>query len=204
MPELLLVRHGETAWNAERRWQGHHGTPLSRTGRLQAEALAERVAVAAPGALYASDLPRARETAERIGARTGLAPQLEPRLREVDVGEWRGLAPHEVQAQYPEGYERWLGGGTGWLEGESYADMAERAYVFVREIVARHAGASAPIVCVTHGGVIRALVMRVLGMPAESRQLLATGPTATLTAIDARAEPWRLRSFNDAGHLPAS
>ena len=172
-------------------------------GLASARALAARIAAAAPGSLYASDLPRARETAEEIAARTGLVPVLEPRLREVDVGEWRGLAPDEVQTQYPEGYERWLSGGTGWVEGESYAAMAERAHAFARELAERHAGETAPVVCVTHGGVIRALVMRVLGMPPEARQLLATGPTATLTAIDARAPVWRLRSFNDSGHLPA-
>jgi broad specificity phosphatase PhoE len=65
-----------------------------------------------------------------------------------------------------------------------------------------HQGATAPVVCVTHGGVIRALVMHVLGMPPTARRLLSTGPTATVTAIDATAPVWRLRSFNDAGHLP--
>ena len=202
MPLLLLVRHGETAWNAEQRWQGHYEEPLSPKGRLQAEALAIRVALDAPCALHSSDLPRARETAEEIARHTGLTPAYDPRWREVDVGEWVGLAPDEVEARYPEGFARWLAGGTGWRQGESYLDMAERGLEAARDIVEVHQGATAPVVCVTHGGVIRALVMHVLGMPPTARRLLSTGPTATVTAIDATAPVWRLRSFNDAGHLP--
>jgi broad specificity phosphatase PhoE len=204
MPLLLLVRHGETAWNAEQRWQGHHEEPLSPKGRDQAQALAARMAREAPAALYSSDLTRARQTAEEIARAAGMEPHYDARWREVDVGEWLGLDPSEVEARYPEGYARWLAGGTGWREGESYPEMAERALAAAREIVAAHEGAAAPIVCVTHGGVIRSLVMHVLGMQPAARRLLATGPTATVTAIDATAPTWRLGSFNDSGHLPAA
>jgi broad specificity phosphatase PhoE len=203
MPLLLLVRHGETAWNAAERWQGHQQEPLSSKGRAQAEALAERMAREAPGALYSSDLSRARETAEEVGRATGLEPQYDARWREVDVGEWIGLDPGEVEARYPEAYARWLAGGTGWEQGESYLQMAERGLAAAHDVVAGNQGAQAPVVCVTHGGVIRAIVMHVLGMPPSARRLLATGPTATVTAIDATAPTWRLRSFNDSGHLPA-
>jgi broad specificity phosphatase PhoE len=202
MPLLLLVRHGETAWNREQRWQGQHGEPLSPEGRAEARALAARVAAEEPVALYSSDLPRASETAEEIARVTGLEPIFDARWREVDVGEWLGLTPEEVQTRHPDGYARWLDGGTGWREGETYPEMAERALAAVREIAARHAGADKPVVCVTHGGVIRAILMDVVGMPASSRRLLATGPTATISAIDARAPVWRLGSYNDAGHLP--
>ncbi|MDX6618497.1 MAG: hypothetical protein QOK36_883 [Gaiellales bacterium] len=201
MPLLLLVRHGETAWNAEHRWQGHYEASLSANGRTQAEALAIRIAHEKPGALYSSDLPRARETAEQIARQTGLEPSYDQRWREVDVGEWVGLAPEEVEERHPEGFARWLSGGTGWEHGESYPQMAERGLAAAREVVVAHHGSSAPVVCVTHGGVIRSLVMHVLGMHPSARRLLATGPTATITAIDATAPAWRLRSFNDAGHL---
>ncbi len=202
MPILLLARHGETAFNAERRWQGHHDSPLSAAGRAQAQALAGRIALDRPAALYSSDLPRARETAEAIAQRAGLEPVYDARWREVDVGEWIGLAPEEVEARHPEGYARWLAGGTGWEHGESYPEMAARGLAAARDIAERHAGSQQPVVCVTHGGVIRAIVMEVLRMPQSGRRLLATGPTATVTAIDATAPDWRLKSFNDAGHLP--
>jgi broad specificity phosphatase PhoE len=202
MPQLLLVRHGETAWNREQRWQGHHGEPLSPEGRAEARALAARVAADGPIALYSSDLTRASETAQEIARVTGLEPVFDARWREVDVGEWLGLTPEEVQTRYPGGYARWLDGGTGWSEGETYPEMAERAIAAIHEVASRHAGADGPVVCVTHGGVIRAILMDVVGMPASSRRLLATGPTATITEIDARAPVWRLGSYNDAGHLP--
>jgi broad specificity phosphatase PhoE len=202
MPVVLLVRHGETALNAERRWQGHHEAALSVAGRAEAEALAVRVAADQPAALYSSDLPRARETADAIARLTGLSPGFDPRWREVDVGEWVGLTPREVESRYPDGYARWLAGGTGWSEGEPYPAMAERGLAALRDAVDSHAGVDAPIVCVTHGGVIRAMVMHVLGMPPSARRLLATGRTATVTTIDATTPTWRLRSFNDSGHLP--
>jgi broad specificity phosphatase PhoE len=203
MPILLLARHGETAFNAERRWQGHHDAPLSATGRAQAQALAERIAREQPVALYSSDLPRARETAEAIARQSGLEPVFDARWREVDVGEWLGLAPDEVEARHPEGSARWLAGGTGWEQGESYPEMAARGIAIARAVAERHAGAERPVVCVTHGGVIRAIVMQVLQMPDSARRLLATGPTATVTLIDASGPDWRLKSFNDSGHLPA-
>jgi probable phosphoglycerate mutase len=202
MPQLLLVRHGETALNRERRWQGHHDSALSAVGRAEVEALAGRIAAEQPVAVYSSDLPRARETAAAIAERTGLEPVFDARWREVDVGEWLGLTPAEVEARYPEGYARWLAGGTGWDHGESYPEMAARGLAAAREVVVAHAGATQPVVCVTHGGVIRAIVMQVLGMPAEARRLLGTGRTATVTRIDARAPVWRLGAYNDAGHLP--
>jgi glucosyl-3-phosphoglycerate phosphatase len=202
MPQLLLVRHGETALNRECRWQGHHDSPLSADGRAEVQALATRMAAESPLAIYSSDLPRARETAAEIARLTGLEPAFDARWREVDVGEWLGLTPAQVEARYPEGYARWLAGGTGWDEGESYPEMAARGLAAAREVASAHAGASAPVICVTHGGVIRAIVMHVLGMPPAARRLLATGPTATVTAIDASAPVWRLRSFNDSGHLP--
>jgi broad specificity phosphatase PhoE len=201
MPQLLLVRHGETAFNRERRWQGQHDSPLSPQGRAEAEALAARIAALNPVALYSSDLPRARETAAEIGRLTGLEPVFEPRWREVDVGEWLGLTPAEVETRYPEGYARWLAGGTGWDQGETYTEMQARALSAARGVARDHPSADAPVVCVTHGGVIRAIVMDVLGMHPSARRLLATGPTATVTEIDASVPIWRLRSYNDAGHL---
>ncbi len=202
MPVLLLVRHGETAWNAEHRWQGHHDAPLNDVGTAEAQAVASRVALDRPAALYSSDLRRARETAEEVAQRAGLEPVFDARWREVDVGEWLGLTPEEVAARYPDGYRRWLAGGTGWSEGETYAQMAKRGLAGARDIVARHTGSEAPIVIVTHGGVIRALVLHILGLPLEARRFLGTGPTSTITEVDARAPDWRLRSFNDAGHRP--
>ena len=203
MATLFLVRHGETAWNREGRWQGQHDEPLSEIGRQQAAAIAERLRPIEPHALHARDLARAWATALAIGETTGLTPLGDPRLREVDVGEWRGLTPAETAARYPAGYARWGEGGTGWRDGETYAAMRVRAVAAVDALL-RGRNADSRIVVVTHGGVIRALVLHSLGLPDEQRRSLGTGPTATLTMIEAASDaPWRLLSFNDSGHLPA-
>ncbi len=91
--ELLLARHGETDWNRERRWQGHADPPLNELGRAQARRLAEALAGEQLEAIYASDLRRAHETAEIVGARLGLPVTSDPDLREIDVGSWSGLTP---------------------------------------------------------------------------------------------------------------
>src|SRR6476661_9887592 len=91
MTTLLLVRHGETDWNADGRLQGHTDRPLSDFGRRQARQLAEELAEEKLDAIYASDLSRARETAEIVGVRLGLGVVIDPGLREKDWGTWEGL-----------------------------------------------------------------------------------------------------------------
>src|ERR1700704_4943984 len=91
MTELLLVRHGETDWNAEGKLQGHTDRPLNDHGRRQAQALAERLAGNSIDAVYASDLSRARETAEMVGEKLGLPVLVDPDLREKNWGNWEGL-----------------------------------------------------------------------------------------------------------------
>jgi broad specificity phosphatase PhoE len=161
---ILLVRHGETDWNRERRWQGHADRPLNETGRAQARALAEELVSDPPEAIYSSDLSRARETAEIAGARLGLPVEVDPRLREVDVGEWSGLTMAEIETRYPEAIRRRLDGGTGWEQGETYEQMAERVVAALHEIAARHAGR---ILVVTHGGAMRAVWTASGGAPDE-------------------------------------
>ena len=204
MPLLLLVRHGETAWNAEQRWQGHHGEPLSPAGRAQAEALAARVAArTARRALLLRSPARARDR-EEIARRTGLEPTLDARWREVDVGEWLGLTPDEVRRRSTRtAIARWLAGGTGWREGETYPEMAERgARSCARSRRAPMPARRAPVVCVTHGGVIRAIVMHVARHAAVGTPAARDGPDGDDHRDRRQLPVWRLRSFNDAGHLP--
>lgn len=149
---LLLARHGETDWNRDRRWQGHAQTMLNATGREQARLLAAELAPEPPEAIYSSDLPRSRETAEIVGAALGLPVNLDPRLREVDVGEWSGLTSVEVEQRFPEGFEQRLAGGTGWKQGEEYDAMGRRVVAALFDIAAAHAGGR--VLVVTHGGPI--------------------------------------------------
>jgi probable phosphoglycerate mutase len=151
---LLLARHGETDWNRERRWQGHAATALNETGREQARALAKELAAEPPDAVYSSDLPRSRETAEIVAAELRLDVRLEPRLREVDVGEWSGLTWAEVEVRFPDGARERLAGGTGWTQGEEFDSMAARVVRALCEIGAGHEGER--VLVVTHGGPIAA------------------------------------------------
>ncbi|HEY6054466.1 MAG TPA: histidine phosphatase family protein [Gaiellaceae bacterium] len=150
MTTILLVRHGETDWNRDRRWQGHADPPLNEAGRRQSERLAETLLADPPAAVYSSDLRRARETAEIVARRLDLPVQTDPRLREVDVGEWSGLTLAEVERLYPEGMRRREAGGTGWERGETYEAMGERVVAALQEIAAAHDGGR--VLVVTHGG----------------------------------------------------
>ena len=96
---FLLIRHAESIWNAGGRWQGHGDPPLSPRGRAQAAELAERLAGEGIELLIASDLARCTETAAILGARWGLVPSPDPRLREIDIGAWTGLTREQIEAR---------------------------------------------------------------------------------------------------------
>jgi broad specificity phosphatase PhoE len=201
MPVLLLVRHGETEWNRERRWQGQFDMPLTPVGLAQSQAIAARLADVGARALYSSDLTRARQTAEAVAETTGLAIELDPALREVDVGSWVGLTSDEAGVADPAGHARWVAGGTGWTDGETYPAMAARVVAAVTEIASRYAGRER-IVIVAHGGPIRALAAHAVGLAGDGRSHLSAGPNASLTTIEVRPTGWRLMGYNDAGHIP--
>ena len=152
---LLLARHGETDWNAERRWQGHAETDLNETGRAQSRELARTLDGERIDAVYSSDLARARTTAEIVGDVVGLPVRLDVRLREVDVGEWSGLTWREVEERFPNGAARRLAGETGWEHGEEFDAMARRVVEALHDIAARHDGGR--VLVVTHGGPIAAV-----------------------------------------------
>jgi broad specificity phosphatase PhoE len=147
MTELLLVRHGETDWNAEGKLQGHTDRPLNEYGRRQAQALAEQLAGDSIDAVYASDLSRARETAEILGAKLGLPVVVDPDLREKNWGNWEGLTSDErLHVEF---------------EGETSEAHRDRTLSAVQRIVERHP--EGRIVVVTHGGSLRRIQAAVSG-----------------------------------------
>jgi broad specificity phosphatase PhoE len=169
---LLLARHGETEWNRIGRWQGHADPPLNEAGRRQAAELAERLADDGITAIYASDLTRARETADVVGDRLGLLVVEDRALREIDVGSWSGLTRAEVSERFPEGFARWLDGEIGH-DGETREALSDRVVRAVTAIAARHEDGDTVLV-VTHGGVIRALRRHASGEPGEGVENCAT------------------------------
>ena len=198
MATILLARHGETDWNAARRWQGHTDRPLTDRGRAQAAALAERLDGTELEAVYSSDLTRARETAAAVAERQGAELRMLPELREVDVGSWAGLTKAEAEARFPEAFARWKDGYVGWEDGETYEAMTERVTHAVLRIAADHP--DQPVLVVSHGGPIRAIHAAALGLDIHAyRRLRPVEPNARLSAVC--VDDGRLTELCPAGRI---
>lgn len=198
---LILVRHGETEWNATLRYQGHANIPLNEQGRAQARKAAARLARYSAAAIYTSDIVRAAETAEIIGAMLGLAPKPMRDLREIDVGQWEGLTPEELYRRFPEHMEAFDRdpARTVRLGGESYAQLQERALAALNTIHAAHPGDEL-VLAVSHGGTIRALLCHIIGLDLArfGRLWLDNG---SFTELRHGSHGWRLVRLNDAAHI---
>jgi broad specificity phosphatase PhoE len=155
---LLLIRHAESSWNATGRWQGHGDPPLSDRGRAQANALARELASETIDVLVSSDLRRAAETAAIVGQARGLQPELNPRLRELDLGDWEGLTSEQIERTSGDALRRLNDGDLDVRpgNGENLRELEQRAFSVVTELVEAHP--SRRLAVVTHLGVIRALL----------------------------------------------
>ena len=178
MTRLLIVRHGESTWNAQSRWQGQADPPLSPLGEQQAEEAAERLAeIASITVVWTSDLVRARRTAELIASRLGVdGVRDEPRLRERDVGSWSGLTRAEIEERWP-GY---LAARRSPPDFEGDAQLLARTRAgLLAAVDGRRTG---DLLVVTHGGVVRT-IERSLGATPDKlpnlagRWILADAPT---------------------------
>jgi broad specificity phosphatase PhoE len=160
---FVLVRHGETDWNRERRFQGHADVPLNEAGRRQAEALADALAGERFAAAYSSPLRRALETAEIVADRLHIPVEPRAGLMEVDVGSWSGLTTAEVEQRFPDGFRHWVETrADGWTDGETYEELGARVIWDLRRLAERHPGES--VLAVTHGGPIRSVLAAAAGL----------------------------------------
>jgi broad specificity phosphatase PhoE len=176
---VYLARHGQTAYNKERRFQGRLPVPLDETGRAQAAELAGRAAGYGFAALWCSSLRRARETAEIVGERIGLTPREDERLVETDAGDWTDRLFSDVQAEDPQGFARFLGGDPAFAfpGGESFAEQGVRVAAALAEIERGRL----PALVVCHGVVIRiALYQRAGHMVALAERV----PNAALVPLN--------------------
>jgi broad specificity phosphatase PhoE len=179
---IFLARHGESDWNVEKRFQGHTDRPLTERGREQAYALADLVAGEKIDAIYTSPLSRAQETAEIVAARAGLEPVALPELREVDTGSWSGLSRADVEARFPEGFARWRSGASGWEDGETYEEMAERVIGALGTVAEAHPDGR--VLVISHGGPIRAIHAAAEGLAIDDyRRLRPVEPNARLSTV---------------------
>jgi broad specificity phosphatase PhoE len=191
---LILVRHGETVWNAERRLQGHADAPLSERGIEQARRAAGFFAGgSAPSLVMSSDLSRACHTAELLGFSSFATDQ---RLREMDLGEWTGRWIEEIEASEKGAYREWRLGSYTPPRGEGWEAFRERVGEAINEIVARSEG---DIVIVTHEGVVRAACDLLVGLaPSSLSPIVPAAITIFGITRTAQAYTARLATFNFA------
>ncbi len=163
MKRILLIRHGQTDWNVEGRWQGHLDPPLNATGIEQAHALAEHLRGRPISAVYSSDLARARMTAGQIAEALGLPVQEDVRWRELNLGVFQGLTTSEINSRYPEEARQLRENYLDFAppEGETRRAMQDRALAAYEDILAHETGAETAIV--SHGGTIRIVLLKFFG-----------------------------------------
>jgi broad specificity phosphatase PhoE len=169
LTELWLVRHGQTDWNLTGRWQGQapHAPGLNDLGRAQSLAILAQLKSAHLSAIYASDLLRARQTAELIARPLGLTVSLEPRLREMNLGAWEGMLSSDVETQYPHELEERKRNPfhTRAPGGESPHEVADRVFVVMDEIAQKHPDDS--ILIVSHGVSLAVIICHAKGFPMD-------------------------------------
>lgn len=198
---LLLCRHGQSEWNAQRRVQGQSPLAggLTEQGRWEAQQLGRRLQALDVDALYASDLLRAQETAEIVSAAISLPVQPDPRWREIDLGVWQGLTPEEVDKRWPGEQIRALDLPRGEI-GENFAVLSARTLAAVMDLHAQHPGQTVAVIC--HGGNVRAALM---ATPAptddgpDPRRMAI--PNTSVTVVQVNSAGLQATLIADVSHL---
>jgi len=200
---LCLVRHGETAWNAEGRVQGQLDIPLSTTGRSQARAVAAALAGEAFDAIWSSDLVRVQQTAEPTAQLLKKEVRLSKALRERHYGEFQGITYAEAKVRLPEDYARFRDKELdfGFRTGESLRIFNERVLSFFNGLVEEHPGAR--LLVFTHGGVLEMLYRHATGRGLQSQRDFEI-PNAALNRLEYAGGEWKVLAWADIGHLAAA
>ena len=208
---LVLLRHGQTEWNAGSRMQGQIDTDLTELGRNQAAAVAEVLAKRQPVAIVSSDLRRALDTATALGDRAGVPVRVDQRLRETHLGDWQGLTHIEVDERAPGARVAWRDDAR-WAphRGESRVDVAARSVPLVDELLVAESdwgadGSDRPVVLVAHGGLIAALTGALLDLPVDNWPVLGGMGNASWAQlsghpVDGRLT-WRLDVWNASAQV---
>ena len=201
---ILLIRHGETAWNAERRLQGHLDIPLNQEGERQARLLAAALAAEPLDLIVSSDLSRARQTAQAVASLRGLPLQVDPALRERCYGGFEGLLYSEIEARFPREFAAWQGRDVdavlppGANRGESFRDFYARATGAILALGAAHAGKT--IALVAHGGVLECAYRLAQDLPLETPRNFKVF-NASINRFVLEEGRLRLSSWGEVDHL---
>jgi 2,3-bisphosphoglycerate-dependent phosphoglycerate mutase len=200
MTELILIRHGETEWNRELRFQGHVDVGLNATGLEQARRLAQRLAAEPAHRIYASDLLRAQQTAQPLGQALGLQTFTDASLREQSFGQVDGMRVDDIKAQHPQAWEGWLRFEEDYCmpEGETTRQFHARVMDAVHRLVAGHPDET--LVVVTHGGVLDMVyrTARSLGLNGPRQSEI---PNAGVNRVRMRDGEIEILAWADVAHL---
>lgn len=203
---ILLVRHGETAWNADGRIQGHLDEPLSPVGQRQAARLAQSPVASEPlHAIYSSDLSRAMQTAQPLAARLGLSVQPSAALRERHFGRFQGARFADIATQWPDDSLRWRKRDPDWAPpegGESLRQMRTRILDTVHALAARHLGQHIGIF--THGGVLDLLYRAATGLDLQDARTWQLANAAINRLLWTPDSGLTLVGWADTAHLDSS
>ena len=211
---LVMLRHGQTDFNADSRMQGQLDSDLTELGRAQAVAAAEVLGKLQPLLIVSSDLHRAYDTAIKLGERTGLRVRADQRLRETHLGDWQGLTHTDIDAEAPGARLAWREDAR-WAPhgGESRVDVAARSVPLVAELVAGEpewgVEPDRPVVLVAHGGLIAALVAALLKLPVDNWPVLGGMGNASWVQLSGHSDDdagpddirWRLDVWNASAQV---
>lgn len=197
MTTIFLIRHGETEWNRNGRWQGHADIPLSQAGREQAQALARRLVSESAffDHLYASDLSRAFETAQIVGRALNMSVHPFPSLREIHVGSWSGLTRTEIIERFPGAFKDFFHS----QDGETLDVFDRRVGEGVLELARRHPGER--LALVSHGGTIRGILRYLYALQGLDEPPSVHLGNTSISEIYFDGAAWQLVRQNDLAHL---
>ncbi|MDQ1730384.1 MAG: glucosyl-3-phosphoglycerate phosphatase [Pseudonocardiales bacterium] len=188
---IVILRHGRTSWNAERRYQGQSDPPLDSVGEGQALEAAALIAAMHPDLLISSDLQRAQRTAQKVASLSGLELMVDARLRERHLGHWEGLTRDEVEQRYPDEFADWLAGRDVTRRGgETRREVADRALSLVADVPEVEL-----VVLVSHGATAMCLTAELLGLP-QTPSILGPLANCHWTEVRDDGQGWKLRAHN--------
>lgn len=200
MTRFYLVRHGQTEWNRVERFRGRLDIQLNETGVRQAEAAGRSLKGSGIVAVYSSPLSRAVQTAEAIGAATGLPVSPMDELIDFNFGDWQGLTPEEVEARYPGQHQQWLvdPAGVHIPGGETLQDVRRRLVEALGRLIRIHQDEA--VALVTHKVVCKVMLLAVLDLD-NSHYWRIEQDNAAISIFEHRRDQFVLQTMNDTCHL---
>lgn len=197
---ILLIRHGQTDWNAQGRWQGHLDVPLNATGQAQARALAQRLADWPIQAVYSSDLKRAVMTAVTLASTLNQQPIFDTLWRERNVGDFAGLTSQESHEKFPDVWAAQANGLITPPNGENWQALRRRAVKAFEKVATRHKGEMVAVV--SHGGTLANVIAHVLEIPADRYGRFRLSGNTGLSIVEITPQRGlQLTRLNDISHL---